>query len=101
MKSPTSGGASRYDVPPVPKNFSKARKLSKDSSITEEHSHDDKLKNLKLSNHNTDHCDVLSSKYESLSDEELFEGNITHESVSQQEFKSVKMSEKKLYQNLD
>ena len=101
MKSPTSGGASRYDVPTVPKYFPKARKLSKDSSKTEEHSHGDKLKNLKPGNHNTDHYDVLSPKYESLSDKKLLEENITHESVSQQEFKSIKMSEKKLYQNLD
>ena len=100
MKSPTSGGASRYDVPPVPKNFPKARKLSKDSSKTEEHSHDDKIKNLKP-HHNADHYDVLSSKYESLSDKELPEENITHESVSQQGFKSIKMNEKKLYQNLN
>lgn len=75
--------------------------MSKDSSEVEEHPDYDIPKNLKSIDPNTgDYC-VLSAKPESPVSEELRDENTSPDCGSKEEFKTTKLSEKKLYQNLD
>ena len=88
LKSPTTGGPSRYDAPPVPRNLPKARKLSKDSSESEEPTHYDVPKNVRPINVYSGDYDVLKQKPESPIYAELREENMIPEFENKPQIKS-------------